>query len=133
MKTIIMVLVVIFFTSCKIVRNKTKYDEYHKIIKLDSINDYYLVYTSKNDSIFKIISKKGYVKEGKKVKIGKKYPIKVRSMRDNTPTIKGIKISPINFLDVNCFQFDDSTKICKEEGIYDLYFSKNLKGIYFIE
>lgn len=114
-------------------KSKNIDSEFHKVIKIDSINNYYLIYTTKNDSLFKIVSEKSYLNNCKKIKEGKDYPLKVVSMSKSAPSIAGIKISPVNYLDVQCFQFDKNTQICKEEGIDDLYFTKNLNGLCYIK
>jgi len=114
-------------TNKKIIEKKSEY----MVTKLDSINNYYLIYATKNDSVFEIISKKERTAKCKTIKKGSNYSFKLKSMRDNAHTIGGIKISPMNYLDIQCFQFDENTKICKEEGIYDLYFAKNINGLCF--
>ncbi|WP_372472523.1 hypothetical protein AB4865_06790 [Capnocytophaga sp. ARDL2] len=116
--------------NCNIVKKNSNQNElYHKITKIDSINSYYLVYTTKGDSVFQIVSKKEVVESCKKIEIGKDYMLKLTSFRSTAPYIGNIKISPVNDLHIKCFQFEDNTEICKEEGISDLYFTKNLKGL----
>jgi len=114
-------------TNKKIIEKKSEY----MVAKLDSINNYYLIYATKNDSVFKIISKKEHTAKCRPIKKGSNYPFKLKSMRDNAPTIGGIKISPMNHLDIQCFQFEENTIICKEDGIYDLYFAENINGLCF--
>jgi len=130
MKNIMIFLISFFLVSC-VMTKKSNYikREYHKVTKLDSINNYYLIYTIKNDSIFKIVSEKCYLNNCKKIKVGKSYSPKLVSMRSSVPSIGELKILPVNYLDVKCFQFDENTQICKEEGIYDLYFTKDIKGL----
>lgn len=132
MRKFIFLISLILITSCNsqyIGQNKhntTKYEVY----KIDSINSYYLVYAKKGDSLYKIVSKKEHSINHKKISVNKSYNFILRSMASKAPTINGIKIKPINYMDVNCFRFDKETNICKEERIYDLYFVENLQGLY---
>lgn len=130
MNIIITFLFFLSLVSCAMFqRGSFKEREYHKVTKLDSINNYYLIYTIKGDSIFKIVSEKNYVDNCKKIEVGKSYPLELISMRSSAPSIGGLKISPVNYLDVRCFQFNENTQICKEDGIDELYFAKDLKGL----
>lgn len=101
--------------------------------RIDSIDNFYLIYVDKNDSLFKIVSQKEMIVNCKKIKVGSKYNFVLRSIRNNAPTIGNIKIVPVNHLDTHCYQFDTNTKICKEDGVHDLYFVDNLKGLCFKE
>ncbi|WP_277017292.1 hypothetical protein [Flavobacterium lindanitolerans] len=132
MKNLLIILTLLFIASCGTNKKITKQEQQYRVYKLDSINSYYLIYATLNDSIFKIVSKKDYITDCKKIKIGSNYFFKLKSMRENAPTIGNLKISPINHIDIKCFQFDENTQICKEEGVYDLYFADNLKGLCFI-
>lgn len=104
--------------------------EMYRVIKIDSINNFYLVYAKKNDTLYKIVSKKEQSDDCKKIKVNNQYKFKLISNRESAPIIRGIKIAPIN---VDCFAFDKETTICteKDKGIYDLYFAKNIKGLCF--
>lgn len=130
MKKIIAFLFFLCLVSCTMFKKYSSKDrEYYKVTKLDSINNYYLIYAMKGDSIFKIVSEKNYVNSCKKIEIGKSYYLELISMSSTAPSIGGIKISPVNYLDVKCFYFSKNTKICKEDGIDELYSTKNLKGL----
>jgi hypothetical protein len=111
--------------------NKKNVSDSYRVTKIDSINYFYLVYAQKKDSLYKIVSKKEAHIDCKKIKVGVSYKFVLHSMRENAPIIGNIKIAPVNYADVNCYQFDEKTKICKEEGIYDLYFVNNLHGLCF--
>jgi hypothetical protein len=103
----------------------------YTVIQIDSTNDWHIIYANKNDSIFKIISKKNKMDDCNEISIGKSYDFILHSRRENPPKIGNIIILPQNNLDVNCFSFDDDTYICVEpdNGIYDLYFCENLTGL----
>ncbi|HEU4496432.1 MAG TPA: hypothetical protein VFR70_05220 [Flavobacterium sp.] len=124
------IIATIFIISCSQYKKSlgNKNTELYRISRLDSINSYYLIYATKKDSTYKIVSKKSYAKNCSEIKIGSDYQLHLKSMRDNAPTINGIRMSPINYLDIKCYQFDETTQICKEDGIYDLYFTDDIKG-----
>ena len=133
MKNSIILLSMFLFacTSIKKQENISKIDKLYNVYKIDSINSYYLIYAKKNDSLYKIVAQKEKRNNCNMIKSGSSYKFILHSMRENPPTIGGIKIKPINYMDINCFQFDKETSICKEEGIYDLYFADNVKGLCF--
>lgn len=112
--------------------NKIKEKEFYEVYKIDSIGNYYLIFAKKQDSIYKIVSKKDVTGTEKRIKINKKYPFSLKSKRSLAPTINGVKIAPLN---VDCFVFDKETSICidRKNNIYDLYFADNIKGLCFIK
>lgn len=136
MKNYIIALGTIIFISlsCKsslpVIENKNLYEVY----KIDSINEYYLIYAKRGDSLFKIVSKKEAADKQQERMVHKSYPLKLHSRRENLPTIGGIKLEPVNYLDVECFAYDKSTTICIErDSINDLHYAENIKGKYFIK
>lgn len=104
--------------------SKTLYEVY----AIDSINNYYLIYAKKNDTLFKIVSKKQNDLKCKSISIGRFYPFSLKSNSSLAPIINGVKIAPLN---VDCYQFDINTKICTEKhnGIYELYLPENISGL----
>lgn len=103
---------------------------------IESKNSWYIIYAEKNDSIYKIVVGKNednVDKDLKKIVIGQYYDFKLQSRRDSAPEIGGVKLNPINRLDVECYSYDKKTEICIEpkKGIYDLYYTKDLKGLYY--
>lgn len=127
-----LILTIIFFTtttfSCAQNKLVKKNAPNYFISKIDSINNYYLVYAEKGDSLYKIVSKKS-LNKCIKIETYKEYSLLLHSMSSQAPVINGVKLSPINYLDVSCFRFDKNTDICKEDGIHDLYLSDNLEGL----
>jgi hypothetical protein len=106
---------------------------FYKVYKIDSINNFYLIYAKKNDSLYKIVSKKEGIGNCNRIQEGKVYDFKLHARSENR-TIDGIKILPQNSLLVNCFSYDDSTKICLErDSINDLHYAENIKGLCFIK
>ena len=135
MKNSIILLSMFLFacTSIKKQENISKADKLYNVYKIDSINNYYLIYANRNDSLYKIVAQKEKKNNCNMIKSCLSYKFIIHSMRENPPKIGGIKIRPINYMDINCFQFDKETRICKEDGIFDLYFADNVKGLCFIK
>jgi len=108
--------------------------DYYEVVKIDSINNYYFVYSKRNDSIFKIVSNKPLIKVKKcnRIKMGSNYPFLLHSILDNLPA--GFEnLSPKRNPQINCIGFDDSTSICVEQGIVrDLFSADNVSGLCFI-
>lgn len=131
--TLIMLIAVIF-TSCLSQKREATRSTYN-VYKIDSIDNYYLVYAKKGDSLFKIVSKKENVKKGKRIELNKIYLMNLHSRKSEAPTINGVKIAPVTIIDVMCYNFENDTKICTDRkvGIYDLYTTPNLRGLLYIK
>ena len=107
--------------------------EDHLITKIDSINNYYIIYTKLNDENYKLVSEKKTSKCKKKVVVGKKYHLVTESIFSikikDKDTIRVIN----NNINIKCISLGD-TEICKdyEMGIYDVFTSENLQGLCYI-
>ncbi len=89
----------------------------YKIEKIKSVNGYYVIYASRNDSIFKIVSKKANHQVcSEKIKKNRCYMLKFE------------EVNSLAGPEVECFSFDERTEICRELGI-GLYVSTNLAGL----
>lgn len=105
----------------------------YKVYKIDSINNYYLIYASRKDSLYKIVSKKETVQNCNRIMKNDEYEFKLHSVLTNR-RIGGKEILPQNSLLVNCFFYDDSTSICLEgDSIRDLHYADNIKSLCFKE
>jgi hypothetical protein len=105
----------------------------YKVYKIDSINNFYLIYARRSDSLYKIVSKKEGVENCNRIRENGMYDFKLHAHSENR-TIGGAKILPQNSLLVNCFSYDDSTKICLErDSINDLHYAENIRGLCFIK
>jgi hypothetical protein len=105
----------------------------YKVYKLDSINNYYLIYASRKDSLYKIVSKKEPSKNCNQIRKDGEYQFKLHSSIAHR-RIGGKEILPQNSLLVNCFYYDESTSICLEgDSIRDLHYADNIKGLCFKE
>ncbi len=129
----LIILLSLMILSCRNAKNidNTNRNLLYKVIKIDSINKWKIIYATRNDSLFKIVSKN--YENNNCAKIQKKhfYAFQLNSRKENAPEINGLKLKPVNYLDIECYGFDENTRICIEpkKGIYDLYFAKNLKGL----
>ena len=113
--------------------SSSKHDSLFQVSKIDSVNSYYIVYLKKNNINYKIISKKETLYKCNKIQIGQFYFFKIKSLLNVNIKLNDHVISSSNNALVNCYTFEGNTKICKEEGIYDLYKAINLKGLCLID
>lgn len=103
----------------------------YKVYKIDSINNFYLIYAKKKDSLYKIVSKKEWDVDCNLIKANEEYEFMLHSQSFN-PATGNLEILPENSLLVNCFYYDDSTKICLErDSINDLFYGDNIRGLCF--
>lgn len=92
----------------------------YKIEKLEKVKSYYVIYASKNDATFKIVSKREPVSNCNKIKKNKSYNLKFSEV-----ILQGGS-------QVNCFNFPDKTVICKDDD-FGLYMATNLKGLCLVD
>jgi len=140
MKKSILILILISL-SCKSKKNiqestSSKFelgiDINARISKIDSIENYYLVYVENDTNYFKIVSDKKQPKpyNGLKIETGKNYDFRVRQLTGFPPKTQD-QYSPMNYLDITrCVDFKN-TKICTEPR-FEIATSSNLKGLYII-
>lgn len=107
-------------------------DTTYTVYKIDSIGNFYLIYAKRTDTLYKIVSEKKYDLRCKKIKTGKSYSFNLVSIGKNPIIIDGARMYA--FL-VNCLTFDEETVICleRENGITDLFYTKDIKGLCFIK
>jgi hypothetical protein len=103
------------------VNNRTLSENKFEIIKIDSIENIYLIYAKKRDSIFKIATDKIRDSDCKKIKKNEFYELEIKSI-----------FSP-NFhqkLDITGFKFSGTLIKFGDEGtVWDLFSCKNFKGL----
>lgn len=123
----ILILSAILLASCAPKLKPSATTSYY-VYKVDSINTYYLIYAKKNDSLYKIVSKKESVGGCSEIKEKNSYDFKLKSLLKNR--FKNTSFpKPMGDANITCFTFEDDTQICKEKDIFDLYFADNLKGL----
>lgn len=123
--------------SCKptLVEQSTQenksYAEY-QLIKIDTIDEYYLLYFKDLTKISKVISKKNNdvkFRKKNKLKLGDIYNLKLIEMYENYDT-SGLNIA--NYMSLKrCVKLHPSVKICNEPGI-ELYVTDNIIGDFYI-
>lgn len=107
--------------------------EKYTVRKLDSINNYYILYVNRNDSMFKVVSYKPLIAERKcnKIRVGSSYPFLLRSSISWSGEFR--RLSPKYNPQIGCLAYDDSTSICLESGVVrDLFHADNINGLCFI-
>ncbi|WP_454881510.1 hypothetical protein [Sphingobacterium detergens] len=141
MKVIGSIILILLFCACASMgslRHKSQKGPYYIIDSIDSINNWYTIYASKNDSIFKIVVHKeldANYECKKMIEVGTCYKLVLHSRKKEVLKINGIIVNPVNNLDVQCYTYDDNTEICIEpkKGIYDLFHTPNIRGLCYIE
>jgi hypothetical protein len=136
----LLLIIPMFLHSCFASRALTKVpknDSLYLIKSIDSVNNWYTIYAIKMDSTYKIVVKKEKLdlKCKRVIMVGESYRLELHSRKNEVPVINGIKISPINSLDIECYTYDENTVICidPKKGIYDLYHTPNIKGLCYIK
>jgi len=107
------------------------------ITKIDSINSWYTIYATKKDSVYKIIVKKdglGNPNCKKIIQVGISYQLNIFPINHQPPVINGIKVQPMNYLDIHSYGYDESTSIGiePEKGIYILHHTPDIAGLCYI-
>lgn len=126
--TVLLSLIALSEKKISIVKNS------YSVYKIDSINNYYLIYAKANDTLYKIISKKETIAAARKIETGKKYKFKLHSIWNQDIFINGLNASPRFVPHVTCLGFDSITDICIERPlINDLHYADNVKGLRFIK
>lgn len=134
MKYIILILTIILLTSCK-TRSNSDQSELYKVLKIDSINSYYIVYCEKDAEKYKIVSKEqnaNISNYGSKIKIGESYNLTLDYYHPNNNDKNPLTNTSTTPYVIRCYMFTD-TEICQEQGINGLYIAKNLKGLYYVK
>jgi hypothetical protein len=128
----IMIIAAIFISLANCVKKQSVDSrELFTVAKIDSSGNFYLVYAVRNDSTFKIVSKKNIYKECDGIAINKSYPFKLRSSIFTGKVANGQITAMTNDL-VECVGYDSVTTICFEDNcVRDLFSSDNLKGLCF--
>jgi hypothetical protein len=105
------------------------------VYKIDSIDDYYLIYVRFQKKDCKVVSKKNLSYHSPKIKVGNSF---------NTFELKRV-IIPQNYIPKNskianyldfvpdCVKFDEKIEICRERGMDNIYTSNNLIGLCYVK
>ena len=103
----------------------------YTIIKIDSIKNWYLIYATRNDSIFKIVSIKNQNFKCERILVGKRYHLELQKRLENVLSKEGLKVLPMNYSDVSGIVFDQNTDVFVpyEKGTFGLFSCKNMDGL----
>ncbi|MES2545738.1 MAG: hypothetical protein V4548_12700 [Bacteroidota bacterium] len=118
----IIIFIVFTIIACGKKQTATNINEYdlYKIKRIDLINNVYIIYASKPDSLFKIVSVKNEFNDCKKIEVGKSYHFLLKTAFFNKKTLP---------LDIGGLNFHDVTVTLEGDSIRDIFTSGNLKGL----
>lgn len=132
----ILILITLTTTSCAGQKRELKNEKSIKTItgnfvitKIDSTASYYLIYGSKKEDSYKIISRKEVKQNGlKTLEIGKSYLLSLKNfIQPNNNPLTGYSSSD------PCFFLDDKTEICREKDVFGPYMTEDLIGLYYVK
>jgi hypothetical protein len=136
MRTFILAGLIIFTHSFYglILSGQDNNDNSYQIKQIKTKKGWYIFYAVKNDTLFKIVSEKIKHKDQNcnTIEVGKYYKLVLHS---NIPEINGVKLMPINYLDVKTMYSPGQSvfSIEPKKGIFDTFHADNIKGRCFIE
>lgn len=150
MKILLCIYSILMLLSCSASKGVTQgvmEESGYLIKKIKNKNSWHIIYAQKKDSLYKIVVGKEDLLRGEcnKIVVGKFYDLELKSRRENVPVINGVRLKPVNYLDVKspaydkegieCYSYDEKTEICIEpkKGIYDLYYTDDLKGLCYLK
>jgi len=104
------------------------------IKQIKSKNGFYIIYASKNNTLYKVVSKKEKPKvcECNKIVVGKYYSLDLHS---NIPEINGVRMLPANYLDIKSIYSPKQSvySIEPKKDIFDTFHAENIKGLCIIQ
>lgn len=124
----------LFLSGCMVkpVSTKKQNWEYYQIKQIKSQDSIYIIYAQRNDTLFKILSKKeeGIVKPvNKKIRKGGKYYLVLKSLFPKK--ILGHDILPPGGGGATGIKYDGTfVHIEPKKNIWDLFEATNLSGLY---
>jgi len=93
----------------------------YEVFKIDSINDVYLSYLTRNDKLHKVLSLKEKGSDNcNKISVGERYKLSLKSYFEDTP---------LTSLHINGIEYHGQIIEIEGDSITDLYTSRNLKGL----
>jgi hypothetical protein len=107
----------------------------YEIYKIDSVKNYYIIYAKKDRLKFKILSKKQNQYQCDELKINSKYLLQILPLSLNPQMFDSTSPNYLNRYSHSlvCYPLKDSTDVCVENGITDIYFTKDIVGLCFIK
>lgn len=126
---LIILITAVINISCATKKKAEITTKQYEVLKIDSLNNFYIIYAQQNNMKFKIVSKKQEIKNCKKIKSGQFYNFQLVSILNQPIKLGDITINHGANLLVNCFMFEGNTEICRESDIPDLHRAENLSGL----
>lgn len=126
MKISIIAILLMVFLSCS--RNTSGL---YRIDSIDSVASYYLIYAIRNDSTYKIVSRKEHLNSCNRIYKNEAYSFDLHSALHDWPP--GIKIIPKENFVYKCLEIEDSQQICIDNGSVDIYYTKELFGLCYVK
>jgi len=114
----------------KLTRNN-KAGRYYKILRIESLDNIYIIYAQKEDSLFKILSLKSGNKNCNTIKVNKSYPLKLKSLFPKEFLGK-YDLSP-QATNVDGVNFYGNMVQVERDSINDLTTAENIRGLCFIK
>ena len=102
-----------------------------KIVRVDSINNVYLIYARQRDTLYKIVSLKEGPNSGRSIVVGSSYPLDLVSLF--IKKFQGYDLSPQHSLDIGGISYSGTLIKLERDSIVDLFRAKNIKGLCFSE
>lgn len=125
--TIGSILIGCFNLKCKDNGVKQNINSSYRVYKIDSINNFYLIYAHKERIKYKIVSKKRFCEPKDKILIDGYYEFDLSSM------IYDSKELPIHPGGGGSIRVDSITTIFLEDSINDIFSAKNIEGLCFVK
>src|SRR5207249_4336909 len=109
-------------TNNQNVRTTSKsYDTSYHVYKIDSINNFYLIYADKNGLKYKIVSQKESCEFNDRILKDRYHDFDISSIIYNSEEL------PIHPGSVGSIKVDSQTTISLEDSIHDLYSARNVR------
>jgi hypothetical protein len=121
------IVIVCFNLKCIDRYNTQNANTSYHVYKVDSLNNFYLIYASKQGGKYKIVSEKKHCESGDKILKAGYYEFDLYSIIYNSDTL------PIHPGGVGSIQVDSLTTIFLEDSIYDIFSAKNINGLCFLK
>lgn len=96
----------------------------HRIIRIDSVDQVYLIYTSKNNCLFKIMSAKEKLNDCNALELNQYYDLDVMSYFEGRDIV---------ILELAGVEFNGTEILFERDSINDLYVANNIKGLCFVD
>lgn len=134
MRNLISIILILSTIACssKKVENKQHHKSYI-IIKIDSVDNYYIIYGKSGNENYKLVSEKTNSKCDNII-VGEKYILNTESIFTMKIKVNDSVKEITNHVNIKCMTLHGTT-FCKEyeNGIYDVLKSENLEGLCYKE